>query len=121
MVSNTGSYTAAGRGPADYEESCGLDRVDMSWGHDEYLYHVVKDYPPVGSLCMIRYHSFYPAHREGEYACLMNQRDREMFAWVRNFNPFDLYSKSTERPNQKEIRTFYEELVFEFLPAKLDW
>ena len=55
---------------------------------------------------MIRYHSFYPAHREGEYACLMNQRDREMFAWVRNFNPFDLYSKSNERPNQKEIRTF---------------
>ena len=104
-----------------YEENCGLDRVDMSWGHDEYLYHVVKDYLPDESLYMIRYHSFYPAHREGEYTCLMNQRDREMCAWVRQFNPFDLYSKSKERPNQKEIRPFYEELVSEFLPAKLAW
>ena len=51
----------------------------------------------------------------------MNQRDREMFAWVRKFNHFDLYSKSKERPNQKEIRPFYEELVSEFLPAKLAW
>ena len=25
-----------------YEEGCGLDRVDLSWGHDEYLYHVVR-------------------------------------------------------------------------------
>ena len=26
-----------------YEQGCGLDNVHMSWGHDEYLYHVVKD------------------------------------------------------------------------------
>ena len=25
-----------------YSEGCGLDNVLMSWGHDEYLYHVVK-------------------------------------------------------------------------------
>ena len=29
-----------------YEPGCGLDRVHMSWGHDEYVYHVVKDYLP---------------------------------------------------------------------------
>src|SRR5215207_8504416 len=29
-----------------YQEGCGLDKVDLSWGHDEYLYHVVKDYLP---------------------------------------------------------------------------
>src|SRR6058998_384301 len=29
-----------------YEEQCGLDRVDLSWGHDEYIYHVAKDYLP---------------------------------------------------------------------------
>ena len=33
---------------------------------------------------MIRYHSFYPAHREREYEYLMNDQDREMFHWVRN-------------------------------------
>src|SRR6267154_4558897 len=26
-----------------YEKESGLDNVVMSWGHDEYLYHVVKD------------------------------------------------------------------------------
>jgi inositol oxygenase len=25
-----------------YEAGCGLDNVLLSWGHDEYLYHVVK-------------------------------------------------------------------------------
>ena len=44
-----------------YEEGCGLDNVDLSWGHDEYLYHVVKDYLPEEGLYMIRYHSFYPS------------------------------------------------------------
>ena len=27
-----------------YSERCGLDNVMLSFGHDEYLYHVVKDY-----------------------------------------------------------------------------
>ena len=49
-----------------YEEGCGLDKVDMSWGHDEYLYQVVKDHLPEEGLYMIRYHSFYPGHREGD-------------------------------------------------------
>jgi len=43
-----------------YEKGCGLDRVDLSWGHDEYLYHVVKDYLPDEALYMIRYHSSTP-------------------------------------------------------------
>jgi inositol oxygenase len=25
-----------------YEEGCGMDNVLLSWGHDEYLYHVMK-------------------------------------------------------------------------------
>ena len=48
---------------------------------------------------MIRYHSFYPAHREGEYQHLMNDHDRAMMAWVRKFNPYDLYSKGHEPPD----------------------
>src|SRR3954452_2491291 len=62
-----------------YEPGCGLDKVHMSWGHDEYLYHVVKDYLPEEALAMIRYHSFYPGHREGQYAELMNDRDHYRF------------------------------------------
>jgi inositol oxygenase len=104
-----------------YEEGCGLDNVLMSWGHDEYLYHVVKDYLPDEALYMIRYHSFYPGHREGEYDYLMNDHDREMFRWVRKFSPFDLYSKSTERPNLAELTPHCEELIAEYLPATLRW
>jgi inositol oxygenase len=104
-----------------YEENAGLDRVLMSWGHDEYLYHVVKDYLPAEALYMIRYHSFYPAHRDGEYSHLMNEKDREMFKWVRAFNPYDLYTKSHERPDLKQLRPFYDELIKEYFPAQLRW
>src|SRR6476659_8011421 len=70
-----------------YEEGCGLDNVHLSWGHDEYLYQVVKDYLPCEALAMIRYHSFYPAHQKNAYEHLLNDHDREMLAWVREFNP----------------------------------
>jgi len=104
-----------------YEEGCGLDKVHMSWGHDEYLYHVVKAYLPDEALYMIRYHSFYPAHREGDYAWLMNARDTQMFDWVRRFNPYDLYTKSHERPDVKQLRPFYENLISEYFPEKIKW
>ena len=104
-----------------YEDGCGLDKVHLSWGHDEYLYQVVKDYLPPEALSMIRYHSFYAAHKEGAYAHLMNDHDREMFAWVRAFNPYDLYSKSAVRPDVARLRPFYEELIAEYFPAELKW
>jgi inositol oxygenase len=104
-----------------YEERCGLDRVHLSWGHDEYLYRVVRDYLPEEARYMIRYHSFYAAHREGAYAHLMNGHDRELFAWVRAFNPYDLYSKGESRPDVAGLRPFYEELIAEFFPPALRW
>jgi inositol oxygenase len=104
-----------------YEEGCGLGKAHLSWGHDEYLYHVVKDHLPEESLYMIRYHSFYPAHREGEYTHLMDDRDKAMFQWVRAFNPYDLYTKSHERPDVNKQRPFYEELIAEYFPSQLRW
>lgn len=104
-----------------YEKNCGLDQVDMSWGHDEYLYHVTKDYVPEEAQYMIRYHSFYAAHREGEYQYLMNDRDRAKFRCVREFNPYDLYSKSAERPNVNELRPYYEDLIADYFPPKIRW
>jgi inositol oxygenase len=104
-----------------YEEGCGLDRVHLSWGHDEYLYQVVKDYLPPEALYMIRYHSFYAAHRENAYDHLRNDGDRAMFAWVRAFNPYDLYSKAEAPPQVTELRPFYEELIAQFFPPTLAW
>jgi inositol oxygenase len=104
-----------------YESGCGLDRVHMSWGHDEYLYHVLRDYLPLPALYMIRYHSFYAAHREGAYDHLMDEQDRENFAWVRAFNPYDLYSKSPEPPKVDELMPYYRDLVSRYLPGPIRW
>jgi inositol oxygenase len=104
-----------------YEEGGGLSRVHMSWGHDEYLYHVVKDYLPIEALYMIRYHSFYAAHREGAYGHLMNEQDRRMMEWVRRFNPYDLYSKADAPPDVARLGPYYQELIARFLPAELRW
>ena len=104
-----------------YEEGCGLDQVHLSWGHDEYLYNVVKDCLPEEALSMIRYHSFYAWHKEGEYAHLTNEHDREMLRWVMAFNPYDLYSKGLERPDVKALKPYYIDLIQEFFPKELDW
>jgi len=104
-----------------YEENGGLNQVDMSWGHDEYFYHVAKPYLPEPALYMIRYHSFYPAHREGAYEYLMNAHDREMFEWVKKFNPYDLYSKSESKPDAKVLRPYYQGIIDKYFPARVDF
>lgn len=99
-----------------YKENCGLRNVHLSWGHDEYLYHVMKDYLPEEGLYMIRYHSFYAQHREHAYDHLMDKHDHEMFKWVNKFNPYDLYTKAPVKPNVKELRPYYEDLAAKYLP-----
>jgi inositol oxygenase len=104
-----------------YGEKCGLNKVMISWGHDEYLYQVTKGYLPLEAQYMIRYHSFYPAHREGEYTWLMNKQDIEMMEWVRRFNPYDLYSKGHTKPDPSSLKPYYLQLISEYFPAKLRW
>jgi inositol oxygenase len=104
-----------------YQPGCGFDQVHLSWGHDEYLYQVVKVYIPEEASVMIRYHSFYAAHREGAYSHLMNEADRRRMEWVRAFSPYDLYSKGHDRPDVEALRPYYEDLIAEFFPAKLAW
>jgi inositol oxygenase len=104
-----------------YQEGCGLDQVHMSWGHDEYLYHVVKNYLPKEALYAIRYHSFYAAHKEGAYDYLMNDEDRKMFQWVKLFNDYDLYSKDIQIVNIAEVQEYYNNLVQKYFPENLEW
>jgi len=85
------------------------------------MYRVVKDHLPEEARYIIRYHSFYPAHKEGEYEYLMSDRDKTMFKWVRQFQPYDLYSKSKERPNLQELRPYYEQLIAEYFPDRIAW
>ncbi|MFD2938188.1 inositol oxygenase family protein [Spirosoma flavum] len=100
-----------------YEPNCGLRNVHMSWGHDEYLYQIMKDYMPEPALYMMRYHSFYSQHREEAYNHLMDEHDHEMFKWVNKFNPYDLYSKSPKPPVVSELKPYYQELIAKYLPA----
>jgi inositol oxygenase len=104
-----------------YEPNCGLDNVHLSWGHDEYIYNVAKPYLPEPALYMLRYHSFYPAHKHGAYKHLMTAHDEEMFDWVHKFNPYDLYSKGAAKPNFKELKPYYDDLIGEYFPEKIDW
>jgi inositol oxygenase len=102
-----------------YEPNCGLRNVHMSWGHDEYVYHMMKDYLPEPGLYMLRYHSFYAQHRENAYNHLLDAHDQEMFKYVNLFNPYDLYSKNPTPPDWKKLRPYYEDLVAKYLPATL--
>ena len=102
-----------------YSHGCGLRNVTMSWGHDEYVYSMMKDYLPEPALYMLRYHSFYSQHREHGYEHLMDDHDREMFKWVNLFNPYDLYSKNPTPPDWKQLRPYYEDLVAKYLPPTI--
>jgi inositol oxygenase len=102
-----------------YKPNCGLRNVNMSWGHDEYVYQMMKDHLPEEGLYMLRYHSFYSWHREGEYSHLLDDHDREMLKWVSLFNPYDLYSKNPTPPNWDELKPYYQALVEKYLPPTL--
>ncbi|CAN4100120.1 unnamed protein product [Withania somnifera] len=71
-----------------YSEGCGLDKVLMSWGHDDYMYLVAKENGttlPSAGLFIIRYHSFYALHKSGAYKELMNEEDKENLKWLHIF------------------------------------
>jgi inositol oxygenase len=104
-----------------YQPGCGLSQVLLSWGHDEYMYQVARAYLPAEALAMLRYHSFYACHREGAYQHLMTAEDHAAMEWVRKFNAYDLYTKGGAQVPVAEVRPYYDELIAEYFPTKLDW
>ncbi|KAG1346663.1 putative Inositol oxygenase 5, partial [Cocos nucifera] len=107
-----------------YNENCGLENVTMSWGHDEYMYLVMKGNGatlPPAAFFIVRFHSFYSLHRAGAYTYLMNDEDKDMLKWLRVFNKYDLYSKSKVRINVDEVKPYYMSLINKYFPEKLRW
>ncbi|KAK7065857.1 hypothetical protein SK128_014148, partial [Halocaridina rubra] len=105
-----------------YEPNCGLSNVYMSWGHDEYMYHVLKHNKstlPEEGLYMIRFHSFYPWHAGGDYMHLCSNKDLEMLPWIKEFNKFDLYTKKEKIPDIEDIMPYYQSLIDKYCPGKL--
>lgn len=72
-----------------YKPNCGIDNLLMSWGHDEYLYQVLKHNNcklPEIAFKIIRFHSFYPWHNANDYQYLTDPRyDDETKKWVKIF------------------------------------
>lgn len=89
----------------------------------QYLYNVFKHQSslPREALAMIRYHSFYPWHREGAYRHLMNDKDGQLLSAVQAFNIYDSYSKYDEPCNIEKLRPYYQTLISKFFPSELDW
>jgi inositol oxygenase len=104
-----------------YPAHCGLDAVHFSWGHDEYLYHVMREHLPEEALDLIRYHSFFAGHAAGAYPHLLGPGDAERLERVRRFSAYDLYSKSASPVDVEALRPFYEDLVAAYLPDELRW
>ncbi|XP_015059984.1 inositol oxygenase 5-like [Solanum pennellii] len=107
-----------------YNDFIGLENVMMSWGHDDYMYMVAKENGttlPSAGLFIIRYHSFYPLHKNGAYKHLMNDEDEENLKWLHVFNKYDLYSKSKVHVNVEEAKPYYMSLIEKYFPAKLRW
>ncbi|KAG5578769.1 hypothetical protein H5410_049396 [Solanum commersonii] len=107
-----------------YEQGCGLNKVVMSWGHDDYMYLVAKENGttlPYAALFVIRYHSFYALHKSGAYTHLMNEEDKENIKWLNIFNKYDLYSKSNVRIDVEKVKPYYLSLIQKYFPKTLRW
>ena len=101
-----------------YTENCGLDNTICSWGHDEYLYKILKHNNcslPDEALYIIRFHSLYSYHTNGEYKHLTNERDTKMLKWLQLFNKYDLYTKNENIVINDSIKEYYNNLVNKYL------
>ena len=108
-----------------YKYGCGLDNLHLSYGHDEYLYNVLKENNSHKLtdkyLDIIRYHSFYPWHTGNDYYHFMNEKDKKTLKNILDFNSFDLYSKEDDINISDETKEYYNELLDEYFPEDLFW
>lgn len=108
-----------------YQPGCGISNLIMSWGHDEYMYRMLKANGctiPQAGLDMIRFHSFYPWHDKRAYTQFEASADAETMKWVKEFNKFDLYSKGDAVPDVESLKPYYASLLKKYnLEGKLRW
>jgi len=108
-----------------YTKGCGLRNLIMTWGHDEYLYNVLRHNRnhklPIKYMNIIRFHSFYSWHTGGDYMYFMNERDNIILEDIKHFNSFDLYSKVDDIKISLSTKNYYEKLLEEYFPEPLSW
>jgi len=108
-----------------YKEKCGLENLTITYGHDEYLYQVLKQNKnhkiTERYMNMIRYHSFYPWHTGGSYQQFMKDSDKDILKDVLIFNEFDLYSKEDPIIITDNTKKYYDKLLDEYFEGELQW
>jgi len=108
-----------------YKYGCGLDNIYITYGHDEYLYQVLKQNNnhmiSQKYMDIIRYHSFYPWHTGNDYYCFMKEKDNKILKNVLDFNSFDLYSKEDPIEITDEVKQYYDKLLDKYFEGDLLW
>lgn len=108
-----------------YKEKCGLENLNITYGHDEYLYQVLKQNKnhkiTERYMNMIRYHSFYPWHTGGSYHQFMKDSDKDILKDVLIFNEFDLYSKEDPIIITDNTKKYYDKLLDEYFEGEMQW
>lgn len=99
-----------------YQENCGLDNMTCSWGHDEYLHQILSSNKnpnslPEEALYIARFHSLYAYHDKQEYFRFQSDKDKKFFDILKQFNKYDLYSKSDEIFDIEKLKPYYMNLI----------
>ncbi len=105
-----------------YSIGCGLDNCLSSWGHDEYMYQILRETNnklPEEAYYIIRYHSMYTWHKHGAYDILENEKDKKMKPYVQLFSNFDLYTKKNEATNINELQEYYQNIINKYFPEQI--
>jgi len=107
----TDAGTDTGTSNGIYKPKCGLENLYITFGHDMYLYEVLRQNTnhkiSKKGMNIIRYHSFYPWHKEGAYRQFMNEEDDKTLEDVLHF--------------KDEIKQYYDNLLDEFFQGELQW
>lgn len=104
-----------------YTPGVGIENLAMSFGHDEYAHAVLGGSLPPDVAFAMRFHSFYPWHRERAYTHLESAQDRQRLPLVRLFAGSDCYSKDSKPPDVETLKPYYQALVRRFFPGKVQW
>ncbi len=114
-----------------YEPGCGLDNLVITFGHDEYLFNVLRDAVkdggsslPPEALHPIRYHSAYVIHTAKEYDYFLTERDRQWMPILHKFRDhIDLYTKRGETKGIEAHLPGIYEVVHKYIRKdyKLSW
>jgi inositol oxygenase len=111
-----------------YNKKCGFDKMDFSWGHDEYLSSILEINNinlPKEAIYIIRYHSFYswhsPQNNKIGYKELASNFDWYMLPLLKIFQKADLYSKSDNKISIDQIKYKYKPIIDKYFKNVTLW